>query len=411
MPDDIGRPLAAAEESAALAELIACDTLTSVSAWLARWSARGSGASAAIVWTPDPLHPQFLASASSGGAAREGARRTVGREEPVVRDLLRDRQPRLLATSESAYDLRPPRGAASDWTVLLPIAGPGTGAATFAVVALYFEKKPRLDDVLERLGRIRALAVPAVEAASRHERRSAGMLHAIERLTNLYDISKAFGSTIDGDELTALITRKAAELMTAEAATLWLLEGDENVVPAATAINESYEVPSPPEHVGAHVVGDVLAERQVLRDNAIEGSPATSLLAVPLLEEDRPIGALIVANKRGRVHEFSDDDAELLEDLGKQAVRALRIARQHEAERRVEELDALLAVSREITATLDLDKVMRAIVNATSALIAPIGVSPTHCHLDPPKPPSKFDHQGALCEQARRLRPGCRGRT
>ena len=33
------------------------------------------------------------------------------------------------------------------------------------------------------------------------------------------------------------------------------------------------------------------------------------------------------------------------------------------------ELDALLAVSREITATLDLDRVMQTIVNASSALI------------------------------------------
>ena len=49
---------------------------------------------------------------------------------------------------------------------------------------------------------------------------------------------------------------------------------------------------------------------------------------------------------------------------------ALRNARQHEAEKKVEELDALLAVSREITATLDLDKVMQTVVNATAALIA-----------------------------------------
>ena len=47
----------------------------------------------------------------------------------------------------------------------------------------------------------------------------------------------------------------------------------------------------------------------------------------------------------------------------------MRVARQHEAEKKVEELDALLAVSREITATLDLDKVMGTIVNATSTLI------------------------------------------
>ena len=98
--------------------------------------------------------------------------------------------------------------------------------------------------------------------------------------------------------------------------------------------------------------------------------PVRSALAVPLVEDEISIGALVVANKRGRHPEFTAEDEELLNDLARQAVRALRTARQHEAEKKVEELDALLAVSREITATLDLDKVMQTIVNATAALIA-----------------------------------------
>ncbi len=98
--------------------------------------------------------------------------------------------------------------------------------------------------------------------------------------------------------------------------------------------------------------------------------PVRSVLAVPLVEDEISIGALVVANKRGRHPEFSAEDEELLNDLARQAVRALRTARQHEAEKKVEELDALLAVSREITSTLDLDKVMQTVVNATAALIA-----------------------------------------
>ncbi len=95
----------------------------------------------------------------------------------------------------------------------------------------------------------------------------------------------------------------------------------------------------------------------------------SSILAVPLVEDDAPVGVLVLANKRGRHPEFSDGDEELLVDLARQAVRALHNARQYEAEKKVEELDALLAVSREITSTLDLDKVMQAIVNSTAALI------------------------------------------
>ena len=90
---------------------------------------------------------------------------------------------------------------------------------------------------------------------------------------------------------------------------------------------------------------------------------------MPLLEEDAPVGVVVAVNKRGRRPEFTAADEELLVDVARQAVTALRNARQYEAEKKVAELDALLAVSHEITSTLDLDKVMRTIVNATSALV------------------------------------------
>ncbi|HMF08122.1 MAG TPA: GAF domain-containing protein, partial [Thermoanaerobaculia bacterium] len=222
-------------------------------------------------------------------------------------------------------------------------------------------------------------AAPALARALRAERKTVGMLHAIERLTNLYDLSKAFGSTIEWPELTALIARKAADFAAAEVASLWILEPDtQDVALAATVVNENYEVPEPPESVGASAVGDVLADQQVLRRNRIdedEASPESpsypirSLLAVPLIEDEAPMGALMLANKRGRHPEFTEQDEELLQDLGRQAVRALRNARRYEAEKKVEELDALLVVSREITATLDLDRVMQTIVNASAALI------------------------------------------
>src|SRR5262249_9802691 len=100
------------------------------------------------------------------------------------------------------------------------------------------------------------------------------------------------------------------------------------------------------------------------------GYRVRALLAAPLVDEDETEGAIVVTNKRGRRPEFTEEDEELLQDLARQAIRALRNARRYGAERKVEELDALLTVSREITATLDLGRVMNTIVNATSALIS-----------------------------------------
>src|SRR5207245_889791 len=64
-----------------------------------------------------------------------------------------------------------------------------------------------------------------------------------------------------------------------------------------------------------------------------EGYPVRSVLAFPMMEERKPVGALVLVNKRGRLAEFTAEDQELLLDLSRQAVRALRNARQYEAEK------------------------------------------------------------------------------
>ena len=162
-------------------------------------------------------------------------------------------------------------------------------------------------------------------------------------------------------------------------ASLWLLQGDE-VVLAASASNDNYDVENAPEAVGATIVGDVLADQagaEAQRDPGVRPrvrgeSPTTRSAPCspsPLVEEelaDRRARPRQQAWAPSRVHRRRRGAAA---GPGRQAVRALRTARQHEAEKKVEELDALLTVSREITSTLDLDRVMQTIVNATSALI------------------------------------------
>ena len=107
-------------------------------------------------------------------------------------------------------------------------------------------------------------------------------------------------------------------------ASLWTLD-DEDVALAATAVNENYDVANAPDAVGASVVGDVIAGQENVRRNRIpasdelasenEGFPVQSVLAVPLVEDEVSIGALVLVNKRGRHPEFSGEDEELLADL------------------------------------------------------------------------------------------------
>jgi RND family efflux transporter MFP subunit len=367
--------------SRALAELALCENLLQTSAWAARWSADIAQAEAALLWAPDAILPVFLCVAAHGEGTKGFQRRSAPRETGIVRDLLRDRKPVVFGHEEIASSGDPwLKGAARDIQACLAVPLEAEGILV-GLLGLFFKTPPATRETLARLQGFLLHAAPALARELRAERKTVGMLHAIERLTNLYDLSKAFGSTIEWEELTALIARKGADLGTAEAASLWMFDGDANEVTlAATSLNENYELDEPPDSVGASLVGDVLADQEAILQNAVStdapiagenpGYPVRSVLAVPLVENDQSIGALVLVNKRGRHPEFTPEDEELTQDLARQAVRALRNARQYEAEKKVEELDALLTVSREITSTLDLGRVMGTIVNATSALIA-----------------------------------------
>jgi RND family efflux transporter MFP subunit len=375
MGDVEGTGRAAEAESAMLAELARAGNLAERSAWAARWAARLTAADAAVLFVVDPARATLVSTGAFGEGAARSLRKTASREEGLAAEVLRDRGTRLVrGNSVDPLVVALPGRAATALVAPLPLE---KGAAGIVVLGLSEAPSRERLSALERFLRH---AAAAVEKAREAEGRTVGLLAAIERLTSLYDVTKAFGSTIDLADLSGLITRKAADFAVAEVASLWLFDdqtGDVSL--AATAVNGNYEVANPPESVGGPLVGDVLADRVIVRKNALadddplrHADPSYethSALAVPLVEDDSPVGVLVAANKRGRRPEFTTGDEELLADVARQAVAALRNARQYEAEKRVAELDALLAVSREITSTLDLDKVMRTIVNATSALI------------------------------------------
>ena len=376
--DQAAEEVEAERPISALAELALCENLAQTSGWAAHWSAEMTHAAAALLWAPDTVHPLFLCIGTYGEGTDAFARRSVPRDSGFVWQLVRDRQALALdrgeleGSSDPFVAGLPPEMQAA---VAVPLEAEGL---VVAILLLAFRRQADPDRALARLSGFLDDAAPALGRALRAERKTVGMLRAIERLTNLYDLSKAFGSTAEWSELTQLIARKSVDFATAEAASLWLLDGEE-VVLAATELNSNYDVENAPPAVGSALVGDVLVGEAPLRRNRIAEGDALaieppdyrirSILAVPLQEDETPVGALVIANKRGRHPEFTPEDEELLQDVGRQAVRAMRVAKQREAEKKVEELDALLAVSREITATLDLDKVMQAVVNATSALI------------------------------------------
>ena len=93
---------------------------------------------------------------------------------------------------------------------------------------------------------------------------------------------------------------------------------------------------------------------------------SSTIMATAMVAGGITVGAIQVVNKRTGTGVFDERDRELLEGLAAAAASSLRNAQLHGAERRARDLAVLLEISREITATLDLDRVLHSVVNLAS---------------------------------------------
>lgn len=204
-------------------------------------------------------------------------------------------------------------------------------------------------------------------------------LASITRLTQLYDIEKVFSSTLEMDELLPIIGSKVREMLECEAVNLWLLEPDESVRlmhQAGSDVTVREKALQKPGEGIAGAVSDngepVLIQqaddaRLVRRNQGIAEDGAQSLIAAPILDHEALVGVIEAVNKLGEP--FDDDDLFTLSRLSESAAIALHNASLLAAERKVEVLETLVHVSREITSTLDLDRVLQAVVNGPATVI------------------------------------------
>jgi GAF domain-containing protein len=195
-----------------------------------------------------------------------------------------------------------------------------------------------------------------------------------EHLRRLLHMSQQFNSTLDFDTLLPRVADLVMETVEADAGSLWLLEGETlrcylargAIAGAITGL----ELP-----VGAGIVGDALLRTVSVRVDDVREDPrflhqideATgfgtgAVLAVPLLAWGEKVGAIEVAKASGG-GTFTDEDRLFLEALSDDAAAAIRNARLFNAEKQARDLEALLEVGREITATLDLERILVSVVN------------------------------------------------
>jgi RND family efflux transporter MFP subunit len=236
------------------------------------------------------------------------------------------------------------------------------------------------EEAVEALRPVAQLAAVAIVSAQSYEEERHGTLTSISRLTQMYDLEKAFSATLEMEQLLPLIGSKFAEILLAQAVNIWLLHSDETL----ELMHQSGEDPTsfqgeilkPGEGV-AGVVSDNgegvsisdPEDRRLVERNAAAGEPLVrSLLAAPILDQGSLVGVLEVVNKSDGTT-FGEDDLFVLTSLSNTASTALHNASLLMAERKVEILETLNTVSHEITSTLNLERMLQTIVNAPQAVI------------------------------------------
>jgi GAF domain-containing protein/biotin carboxyl carrier protein len=202
----------------------------------------------------------------------------------------------------------------------------------------------------------------------------------VARLRLLHSLTLEFNATLDLDELLPRIFDRVLAALDAEGGSLWVAEGDMLRCRLAVGGGSAQRMVGAQMPVGSGFVGDVVQNPRTTMvieavkdprfsaatDQVEETTVTSTIMATAMVARGVTVGAIQVVNKRGGTGAFDQRDRELLEGLAAAAAGALRNAQAHTVERRAHDLALLLEISREITATLDLDRVLQSVVNLAS---------------------------------------------
>ena len=232
------------------------------------------------------------------------------------------------------------------------------------------------------------------------------------KLTALYDLGQKLILLRDARQIAETVLEIAERVLDFQDSDFWLVDQAQRklYVVANHGHMQSYDDPhlSLDGEQGVTVAAARSAQPVYVPDVRLDpryiysGFSAVSELAVPVQIEDRVLGVVNVESTQRDA--FSAGDQELLAILASQAALALENARLHEEEhRQAEEMRILNQLSRRMSASLDLQATLEAIVAAADELI--------HCDL---AEVSLWDEgtqlltlQAIRCEPDRSLPVGC----
>jgi len=259
----------------------------------------------------------------------------------------------------------------------LPLKNQGELIGAIEVLSFENEADGTVIAALEPIAEVAASAL--VNAVSYEEERN-NALASINRMTQLYDLEKVFSSTLELDQLLPIIGSKFREILECHAVNIWMLQGDESLDLMHQAGVDPTVQQGTTQKPGEGVAGDVSDngesvliaspddERLTKRNASLEEGAIFSLMVAPLIDRGALVGVVEAVNRLDGVA-FDEDQLFALTTLTETAVNALHNASLLMAERKLEILEALVKTSGEITSTLDLDRVLQAIVNGPASVI------------------------------------------
>ncbi|HEY6583596.1 MAG TPA: GAF domain-containing protein [Gaiellaceae bacterium] len=199
----------------------------------------------------------------------------------------------------------------------------------------------------------------------------------------------AVNSTLDLEEVLALVASRVAEALGTEACFVYLYDegADELVLRATHGTAVEAMTRRPKMRPGEGITGTAASERAPIMIAAqahldprfkafpnLEEDQYESILAVPILAREKLAGALNVRTVEPR--EFTADEIELLLAIAGQVAQSIEHAKLYtEAQRRVAELEALARISEAVSESLYLEESLEAIVTTTVESVGATGAA------------------------------------
>jgi GAF domain-containing protein len=220
----------------------------------------------------------------------------------------------------------------------------------------------------------------ALASAISYEQERNSNLASISRLSQLYDLEHVFNSILQMDRLLPLISSKIRDIMEVQACNLWMVQGDELILLARAGEDPTLKV-GVSQKSGEGIANEALDTNKsilitkaddvrLVKRNAPAGDKGVqSLLAVPIVSQGFHVGVLEIINRDNGMP-FSEDDFYFMSTVMPTVANALHNASLLEAERKVAVLETLVEVSREITSSLNLERIIQIVVNGPQKIMA-----------------------------------------